>query len=214
MQGWAQWKKEFSDCLRSIVQMGYGLVIIAHSTVRKEKLADDSEIEILAPNIPSRAYDIVNQLVDIIGYIDIQWDEQGNSQRTLITRKTPTVMAGSRYKYLPERIPFGYDELSNAIGDAVEKLEKERAGSVVDSSSEISKENSENDEYENLSFEDIRKEAQEIWTNLVKADSSNATKILDVVERIFKKKMRLSDILPTQKDLFYLVLVEMREMQK
>lgn len=213
-QGWAQWKKEFSDCLRSIVQMGYGLVIIAHSTVRKEKLADDSEIEILAPNIPSRAYDIVNQLVDIIGYIDIQWDEQGNSQRTLITRKTPTVMAGSRYKYLPERIPFGYNELSNAIGDAVEKLEKERAGSVVDSSSEISKENSENDEYENLSFEDIRKEAQEIWTNLVKADSSNATKILDVVERIFKKKMRLSDILPTQKDLFYLVLVEMREMQK
>lgn len=58
--GYTACKKEFENSLRKITQLGYGLVIIAHSDKRIEKTADDSEIEILAPAIPKRAYDIVN----------------------------------------------------------------------------------------------------------------------------------------------------------
>lgn len=207
-QGWAQWKKEFSDCLRSIVQMGYGLVVIAHSTVRKEKLSNDSEIEILAPNIPNRAYDIVNQLVDIIAYIDVEWDADGNSRRTLITRKTPTVMAGSRYKYLPDKIPFGYEELTNAIADAVDKLEQEKAGSVTEEKVTFT----EDSESESMSFEDITEEAQALWKSIVGNDEAKAKEILKITEKIFGVPTRLSSITPEQKDLFYLVLVEMRDL--
>ena len=41
----------------------------------------DSEVEILGPAIPKRAYEIVNQLVDIIGYIGQEYDAQGQSKR-------------------------------------------------------------------------------------------------------------------------------------
>ena len=80
-QGWALTKKEFETCLRKITMLGYGLVLISHIETRKEKTADDSEIEILAPSMPKRCYEVVNQIVDIIGYIATEWDDDGNSQR-------------------------------------------------------------------------------------------------------------------------------------
>ena len=130
--GYSACKREFESCLRKITQLGYGLVIIAHVEKRIEKRADDSEVEILGPAIPKRAYEIVNQLVDIIGYIDITWDEEGNSERWLYTRKTPTIMAGSRFKYLAPKIKFGYNELVEAIGEAIDKAEKLDGAVVVD----------------------------------------------------------------------------------
>ena len=79
--GYAATKKEFESCLRQITMMGYGLVLISHIETRKEKSADDTEIEILAPSMPKRCYEVVNQIVDIIGYIATEWDDVGTSQR-------------------------------------------------------------------------------------------------------------------------------------
>lgn len=120
-QGWTLTKKEFESCLRKITMLGYGLVLISHIETRKEKLADDSEIEILAPSMPKRCYEVVNQIVDIIGYIATEWDDEGNSQRWLYTRQTPTVMAGSRFPYLASKIKLGYNELVDAINEAIDK---------------------------------------------------------------------------------------------
>ena len=202
--GYSAAKKEFETCLRKITQLGYGLVIIAHVDKRIEKRADDSEVEILGPAIPKRAYDVVNQLVDIIGYIDITWDEDGNAERWLYTRKTPTVMAGSRFKYLAPKIRFGYQELVDAIVDAIEQSEKLDGAKVVDKE-EIKIE-------QELDFDTIRDEASKLWGNLVGKDPANADKILKKVEMIFGRKMKLSEITEDQKDLFNLVLLDMRDM--
>ena len=173
---------------------------------RIEKRADDSEVEILGPAIPKRAYDIVNQLVDIIGYIDITWDEDGNAERWLYTRKTPTVMAGSRFKYLAPKIKFGYQELVDAIIDAIEKSEKLDGARVVDKSEQQIE--------EQLKFEDVREEASKLWAKLVTADANNADKILKKVEMIFGRKLKLSEITEDQVDLMQLVVLEMRDMVK
>ena len=204
--GYAAAKREFETCLRKITQLGYGLVVIAHVEKRIEKRADDSEVEILGPAIPKRAYDIVNQLVDIIGYIDITWDEEGNAERWLYTRKTPTVMAGSRFKYLAPKIKFGYQELVDAIIDAIETSEKLDGAKVV--------EKNEQQIEEQLKFEDVRDEASKLWAKLVNADANNADKILKKVEMIFGRKMKLSEITEDQVDLMQLVVLEMRDMVK
>ena len=60
MKGYALCKKEFDSTLRKITKLGYGLIIIAHVEKRVEKIDDDNSIEIFSPNIPKRAYDIVN----------------------------------------------------------------------------------------------------------------------------------------------------------
>ena len=202
--GYAACRKEFENCLRKITQLGYGLVIIAHVEKRVEKRADDSEVEILGPAIPKRAYEIVNQLVDIIGYIDVTWDEEGNSERYLYTRKTPTVMAGSRFKYLAPKIKFGYQELVDAISDAITKSEQLDGATVVDRQETIIE--------EKLSFNDVRAEAGELWGKLIDIDPENSKAILKKVEMIFGRAMKLSEITEDQVDLFYLVVLDMRDM--
>mgnify|MGYP003396920246 FL=1 len=202
--GYSACKKEFESCLRKITQLGYGLVIIAHVDKRTEKRADDSEVEILGPAIPKRAYEIVNQLVDIIGYIDITWDEEGNSERWLYTRKTPTVMAGSRFKYLAPKIKFGYNELVAAISDAIDKSEKLDGATVVETTEQVVE--------EALDYKKIREEASALWRELVERDPENAPVILKKVEIIFGRPMKLSEITEDQVDLFNLVVLDMKDM--
>ena len=202
--GYSACKKEFESCLRKITQLGFGLVIIAHVDKRIEKRADDDEVEILGPAIPKRAYEIVNQLVDIIGYIDVTWDEEGSSERWLYTRKTPTVMAGSRFKYLAPKIKFGYNELVSAISDAIDKSEKLDGAVVVDTIEQVIE--------EKLDYKAIREEASMLWKTLVERDPENAPIILKKVEMIFGRPMKLSEITEDQVDLFNLVVLDMKDM--
>ena len=208
--GYSACKKEFESCLRKITQLGYGLVIIAHVERRIEKKADDSEVEILGPAIPKRAYEIVNQLVDIIGYIDITRDAEGNSERWLYTRKTPTVMAGSRFKYLAPKIKFGYEELVNAIADAIEKSEKLDGAVVVDKEEKVFE--------EKLNYSELMDEAKTLWGKLVHPNAPEggneemAKVILKKIEMVFGMKLKLSEITEDQVDLLYLVVMEMRDL--
>ena len=205
-QGWSLAKKEFETCLRKITMLGYGLVLISHIETRKEKTADDSEIEILAPSMPKRCYEVVNQIVDIIGYIATEWDDEGNSHRWLYTRQTPTVMAGSRFPYLAPKIKLGYQDLVDAINEAIDK-QRDIDGAVVVDKIEKKQE-------EELSFAEIREEASKIWAKLVNENPANAERILKKVEMIFGRKLKLSEITEDQKEPFFLVLLEMRDMVK
>lgn len=204
--GYSATKKEFERCLRKITMLGYGLVLISHIEMRKEKNGDDNEIEILAPSMPKRCYEVVNQIVDIIGYISTEWDEDGNSQRWLYTRQTPTVMAGSRFPYLSPKIKLGYDELVAAINDAIDKQRELDGATVVDKI--------ETKVEEQLDFNQIREEASRIWGNLVTKDPSNVERILKKVEMVFGRKLKLSEITEDQVDLFNLVLLDMRDLEK
>lgn len=201
-KGFSMCKREFENCLRKITKLGYGLIIIAHSEKRIEKVDDDNSIEIYSPNIPKRAADIVNQLVDIIGYIGVEFDEKGESHRYLYTRATPTIMAGSRFPHLPAKIPFGYRELSEALSKAIEESGTEDGATIVDK--DIQKVE------DKRTFKEVREEAEKVWTSLVKEDPQNAQKIMSLVEEIFGRQMKLSEINEKQVDLFKLLLDEMK----
>lgn len=198
--------QEFSDAIRAITMLGYGLIIIAHSKTRIEKVGDDNTIEIIEPAIPERAHGVVNQLVDIIGYIGIDFDENGNSRRTLYTRRTPTLMAGSRFKHLPAKIPFGYQELTEALVRAIEMSGSEDGAVIVDSSERTGS------LIDKRPFEEAQTEARDLWTALVESNPDNANRILNLVENIFGERKKLSEIIASQQDLFELLIVEMRAM--
>lgn len=199
--------KEFEDTLRKITMMGYGLVLITHVDVRKETV-DNNEIEFYAPALNKRCYPICNRLVDIIAYIGQEWDEAGNAKRYLYTRQTPTIIAGSRYKYLAPKIEFGYQQLVTAIGEAIDLQEKLDGATVVDQAA-IS-------EHEQLDFNAVRAEAQALWAELVgtgeSANTEMAQRIMKKVEMIFGHPMKLSEITEDQVDIFALVVDEMRSL--
>jgi hypothetical protein len=205
--GYTALKSEFESCLRKITMLGYGIICICHSQIKNEDAGDGNTIEHISPAMPARAAEIVNRLVDIIGYINCEWDKKGNCTRTLLTRATPTILAGSRLPYLSPKIPFGYKELVSAIGDAIEEQANKDGAVLVDNTSTGAK-------MEERSYEDIRAEAFELWKALIEQDEDNAARVLKKVEMIFGRKMKLSEITEDQKDLFELVCGEMKSLLK
>lgn len=198
--GYAALSKEFDSALRKITMMGYGLIMTCHL---KESSDENGEITGYKPDLNNRCLKIVNGLVDIIGVITQTWDEQGESHRWIQTRSTPTIVAGSRYKYLAPRIPFGYNEFLEALGQAIDK--EQENGAVVTDTAPV-------DTFEKLDYKAIRAEASELWTTLVEKDPENAPIILKKVEIIFGRPMKLSEITEDQVDLFNLAVLDMREM--
>ena len=202
--GYSASKKEFESSLRRITQLGYGVVLIAHSATRVEKNAEGSEIEIIYPELPKRAAEICNGIVDIIGYIGNEY-ENGENVRYLYTRETPTLFAGSRFKYLQPKIKFGY-EMVAAIADAIDKAEKLDGAEVVDKL--------ETNTEQSLNYTEVRAEAERLWHELIQKDENNAAIILKKVEMTFGQRLKLSEITEDQVDLLFLVVLEMREMIK
>ena len=206
--GYSAAKKEFENSLRKITMLGYGVVLIAHNASRIEKNADGSEIEIIYPDLPKRAAEICNGIVDIIGYIGTEW-EDGVAKRYLYTRETPTLFAGSRFKYMKAKIPFGYNELVAAITEAIERSEKEDGVKVVDSAALTST-------IEKLDFSEVRAKAAGLWQKLVgegdNAKPEVAAEILKKIEMTMGRRMKLSEFTEDQVELLQLVVDEMSDM--
>ena len=191
---------EFANTLRSFIMWNYGLILTCHIKEMVIGTKDDVDIVALRPDLDKRCLPIINSLVDIIGVIQQTWDENGESQRWLLTKATPTIIAGSRWAHLDPKIPFGYKYLEEAIGRAIEAEEK--AGAIVTSETpekEISR-----------PFEEVVEEGRKLWNSLIQKEEKNAEKIMRAVTQIFGHPVKLSEITEEQQDLFELVILEMK----
>lgn len=212
-QGWGMLRNEFSECWREITLLGFGILFIAHSKEKPTEMRDEegNEITAVAPDLPNQCYQIVNSIVDIIGYLQVQMNNDGTSERFLYTRSTPTVFAGSRYQYLAPKIKFGYKELVDAIGDAIDKA-VELDGAEVTDHTEIA-------QIKARPFQEVISDAKEVWMAYLDAAQTDEEKeqhlnvMKDVIRRIFgSEDFKLSSAVPSQSDLVELFVDEMREL--
>ena len=212
-QGWGMLKQEFQEAFREITMLGFGLIFIAHAK-EKPTEARDSEgnsISAMAPDLTSAAYTIVNSIVDLIGYISVEYDANGNSERYLYTRQTPTIFAGSRYKYLAPKIKFGYQELVDAIGDAIEQSVSKDGAEVTDHTV-IS-------QVKARPFGEIMEDARNIWSKYLETASTEEEKeqhlnvMRDIIRRVFgTEDFKLSAAVPSQADLVELFVDEVKDL--
>lgn len=212
-QGWGMLRNEFSECWREITLLGFGILFIAHSKDKPTEMRDEdgNEITAVAPDLPNQCYTIINSIVDIIGYLQVQMNNDGTSERFLYTRSTPTVFAGSRYQYLAPKIKFGYKELVDAIGDAIDKA-VELDGAEVTDHTEIA-------QIKARPFQEVINDAKKIWITYLDAAQTDEEKeqhlnvMKDVIRRIFgSEDFKLSAAVPSQSDLVELFVDEMREL--
>lgn len=124
-KGYGMVSKEFDDCLRSIVMMDYGLILISHATDKTFKDENGTEYNKIVPTLDKRANNVVARMADIIGYSRIVTDKDGNSSTKLFMRGTSRYEAGSRFKYTPDYIDFSYQNLVDAISEAIDKQAQE-----------------------------------------------------------------------------------------
>lgn len=206
--GYASCKKEFESALRKITMLGFGVCCICHSEVKKEAGPNDTVIEVVSPAMPSRAADVVNRLVDIIAYIDVSYDENGQAVRSFVTRRTPTIMAGSRLPYLDAVIPFSYESLVDAIGRAIDRQQEIDGAKVVDTA--IAQVESK------LDYNALMAEAGALWKQIVVIDGEvnedAARRVQKRVEMIFGRVVKISEITEDQVDLLNLVVMDMRDL--
>ena len=213
-QGWGMLRQEFSEFWREIALLGFGILFIAHSKEKPTEMRDEegNALSMVMPNIGSgAATDIINGIVDIIGYLQVQMNPDGTSERYLYTRSTPTIFAGSRYQYLAPKINFGYQELVDAIGDAID-MAVEKDGAQVTDHTEMA-------QIKDRPFQEIMEEAKQVWTNYLSKATSEEDKehrlrvMKDIVKRVFgNEEFKLSNAVMSQSDLVEVFIVEMKEL--
>ena len=119
-QGYTMVGKEFDECLRLIVQLNYGLVIISHAQDKTFTNEQGVEYNQIVPTLANKARLICQRMCDIIGY-SRSVDTPDGLATKLFMRGTPRYVAGSRFKYTPDFIDFNYKDLVKAIGEAIDK---------------------------------------------------------------------------------------------
>ena len=204
-------KAEFSEFWREITLLGFGILFIAHSKEKPTEMRDEegNAITAVCPDLPNQAYTIINSIVDIIGYLQVQMNPDGSSERYLYTRSTPYIFAGSRYQYLEPKIKFGYKELVNAIGDAIDKA-VELDGAEVTDHTEIA-------QIKDRPFQEVMAEAKEIWMKYLDVPDAEKDQHLAIMTDIIKKvfgteDFKLSQAVPSQSSLVEYFIDEIKQL--
>lgn len=212
-QGWKMVSKEFQECMREITMYGFGLILICHSKEKPSEYRDEdgNALTYIEPDLSKNAYTICNAICDIIGCINTEF-ENGNAVRYLYTRQTPTIFAGSRYKYLAPKIPFGYAELVNAIGEAIEMSANIDGATVVDHVEPVFAAQA-------RPFDEIMNEAKELWKAYIEAasddeDKEHRFKILKSYVRQYfgTEEFKVSQATPEQADIVELFSGAIKEL--
>lgn len=214
-QGWNMVKNEFSEALREITMLGFGIILICHEKEKSTDLRDEegNPIARVEPDGARQMREIIDALVDIIGYIGVEFDPvTGASTRYLYTRSTPTIFAGSRYQYLAPKIKFGYNELVDAIGEAIDKDVKLNGAQVTDHAESVP--------IKSRSFNEIMSEAKEIWGSYLNGATNEEEKeqrlriMKDIIRKIFgTEDFKLSGAVMSQADLVELFIDEMKNLE-
>lgn len=222
-KGYTLVAKEFDECLRKILQLNYGLVLISHSTDKTFTDEQGREYSQIVPTLGNKPRNIVARMADIIGYSRSVQDAEGNTTTKLFMRGTSRYVAGSRFKYTPDYIDFSYQNLVKAISDAIDKQAAEDGNDLfTDKTSNL---------YLNsaieLDFDELITEFNNIIANIpgssdIAGETEEGQKFRDywsgritqIIERYLGKGKKIKDATRDQTEAISLIIDELHEMIK
>lgn len=216
-KGYGMAEKELDENLRSIVQMGYGLVLISHAVDRTITDADGTEYSRIMPTVDKRAVKIASRMTDIIGYARPISQEDGSTVTKLFMRGNTRFMAGSRFKYTPDVIDFNYQSLVNAIGDAIDKQAAE------DGAENFTNEAVANvfvDTTKELDFDALMKEFNEIVSSLIEKNDETTfqtewqPKLTQIIEKYLGKGNKVNNCDRNQVEAISLIVEDLKDLLK
>lgn len=206
--GWTKLKKEFSKIFRDIAMMGYGIIFISHAQEKTIK-ENGEEYSRIIPACPSIAASVVNKLVDFIIYIGIEYNgsEDETGERYMYFKGNKYMQAGSRFRYIPEKVKFGYQELVDAVNDAIDK--QVGTDGAIEKSDNFY-------QSETRPFDEVMAEAKEIWGKILNKDDSDATvsEMNHIIEKNFGSQVLLSQTTPAQQDALELTVSDLEDLYK
>jgi len=222
-KGYGLAAKEFDECLRKIVQLNYGLVLISHSVDKTFTDEQGREYNQIVPTLGKQPRQIVSRMADIIGYSRSVQDAENNTSTKLFMRGTPRYVAGSRFKYTPDFIEFSYTNLVTAIGDAIDKQMAEDGAEYFTET----RNNLYTDTMKDLDFDELMKEFATIIANIPgsndpKGETEEGKKfaeywqprISQTIETYLGKGKKMKDATRDQVEAIDLVVSDLKELVK
>ena len=213
-KGYTLVAKEFDECLRSIVQLDYGLVLISHAVDKTFKDEQGVEFNQIVPTLGSKPRNIVSRMCDIIGYSRAVQDADGKTSTKLFMRGTPRYIAGSRFKYTPDYIDFSYANLVKAIGDAIDKqMEEDGSEYFTDDRSNLYTQT-----MQELDFDELVSEFNAIIDNIIKVSEEETFKtywqprIVQITDKYLGKGQKVNQCSRDQVEALDLIVTDLKEL--
>ena len=198
--GWAKAKKEWEQTWRAFTMEGYAVVFISHSKDKVFKKKDGTEYNQITPSCSTAYEEIIKNMVDIMGYIEID-----NGQRTLILRSADdSVDCKSRFKMIAPEIPFGYNELVDALNEAIDREAALTNGEFV------TNESFKAPEVTNYDYDALMAEFKDIVGIVMGKNQTNAVKLTAIVDKYLGKGKKVAEATPEQSELIYLIISEIK----
>ena len=116
--GWSKYKKELEDCFRTITQLGYALVCISHYKDKTFTRKDGTEYNQIVPTAQTSLNNMIKDMADL--YLYAAFDEKEQTRKLIVHSLDNSIECGSRFKYMPNEIPLDYDELLQALNEAID----------------------------------------------------------------------------------------------
>ena len=200
---YAEASKEFAQPFRDLAYNGYGLIFTSHSAEKEFKNEKGEKYTQIVPALQNRAFDIINKMVDIIAYIREISLEDGDKvirKRFMFLRDEvgDRFLVKSRYRYIAPRIPLDYNALVEAIYKAIDDECANSGGAATD----------EHNPYTTLNFDELMEEAKMLWGQVVQ--NNKTAEASAILESVFGKPKKFSEILPEEVDGLNQVLIEVR----
>lgn len=200
--GWAKVKKEWETTFRAIAMEGYALVFISHAKDKTFKRKDGTEYNQIVPSCSTAYNEIIKNMVDIMAYVSIE-----DGVRKMILRSNDdSIDCKCRFKYIAPEIVFSYQNLVDALNDAIDKeadmtnnqfVTTEKTSTIITPV-----------EYD---YDGLMKEFGDIVQKLMSKGTTNGPKITRIVDKYLGKGKKVSDATPDQAEFIHLILEEIKD---
>lgn len=199
--GWAKVKREWEQTFRTVTMEGYALVFISHKKDKTFKRKDGTEYNQIVPSCSTAYNEIIKNMSDIMGYIEVE-----NGERRLVLRSADDrIDCKCRFKMIDPVIDFNYQALVDALNYAID-AEAANTGNQYVTNERVSNVVTTTYEY------DVQKaEFNDIVGKIMTKNQANGPKITAIVDKYLGKGKKVSDATPEQAELIYLINVELKE---
>lgn len=199
--GWAKVKKEWEETWRAVTMEGYAVLFISHSKDKAFTRKDQTTYNQIVPSCSTAYNEIIKNMSDLMGYISIE-----NGERKLILRSfDDSVDCKSRFKYIEPSIPFGYQDLVDAMNRAIDK-----EATVTDNQYVTEERENPTETVPVYDFENEITAFKDLVGKIMAMNQSNSVKITSVTERYLGRGKKVVEATPQQAELIYLINDELR----
>lgn len=198
--GWAKVKKEWEETWRAVTMEGYAVLFISHAKDKTFKPKDAPEYNQIVPSCSTAYNEIIKNMSDIMAYISVK-----NGERRLILRSPDeSVDCKCRFRCIDPEIPFGYQDLVDALNRAIDKEAEGTDNQFVTEEKEaVVAPTSYDFDTEIATFRNLVEK-------IMAMSQTNGLKITAVVERYLGRGKKVTEATPQQAELIFIINDELK----